>query len=399
MEKRTVLFVDDERISLSAIKRMMRDEPYRSLFAASGNEAIKIMNTATVDVIVTDLMMADMDGFQLLDWVMTHQSDTIRVIVSGVNDTDSLLDAINRGSVYRYVMKPWSSEDFKIIVRQSLEMFEIQAERNRLVDQLEAANRRLRDRVTYRTNQVLDLYNQAEIGKYASQIVHNLNNPLQAIFGALDMSEIALSQSPPNHDLLVSMHKTLAKSAENLKKIIRTILFHAKDPALYQTEAVDMNAMVRDEMEFFNLNPIFRQKVTKRLRLQEDLPPVYGNFLQLKQILDNLVKNAVDAMEETREKVLTIETHSDGASVMIVIADTGEGIDQENLEKIFLADFSTKPKDKGTGLGLASVRSMVSAYGGETEVASTPGKGSTFSIRLPAHTGDSAAAEKIADAA
>ena len=90
-------------------------------------------------------------------------------------------------------------------------------------------------------------------------------------------------------------------------------------------------------------------------------------------------------MEETPVKVLTIATLHEEGWVKIEISDTGVGIDIENLDNIFLPDFSTKPNDKGTGLGLASVRSMVSAYDGDAVVQSEPDEGATFTVRLPAH--------------
>jgi signal transduction histidine kinase len=181
------------------------------------------------------------------------------------------------------------------------------------------------------------------------------------------------------------MHERITKSADSLRKIIRTILLHSKDRALFHNEPVDINGLIEDEMEFFKLNSTFKNKVEKKINLDKSLPAVYGSSIQIKQILDNLVKNAIDAMEDTKQKILTIVTSRDDNWVSIEISDTGMGIEKKHLERIFLPDYSTKPHDKGTGLGLASVRSMASAYDGDVCVASTPGKGTTFTVRLPAY--------------
>jgi len=395
MKNRKVLFVEDDRITLAKIRKTVAAEPYQAIFTENGAQAIEILDSEKIDVVVTDLMMPVMDGLELLERLKEKKPEVLRVIVSSASDTDSLLDAINRGSVYRYVLKPYKTDELKIVVRQSLEMSIIQQDRQRILMELEQANRQLHKTVQYRTNQVLDLYNQAEIGKYAAQLVHNLNNPLQAIFGALHISQIALEPSPPDEDLLNRMHSVLLSGADKLEKIIDSVLAHSKNRALYQPEPVDINEIIDDEMEFFNLNPTFKNEIEKKLDLQKDLLPVHGNYIQLKQIFDNLIKNAIDAMEATPLKFLRIKTRSSEGGVIIEIEDTGEGIESDNFEKIFKPDFSTKPRDKGTGLGLASVRSMVAAYNGEVQVRSERGKGTTFTVRLPAYTLESDGTKKI----
>jgi len=119
MQNRTVLFVDDDRITLKALERVMQAEPYRSRFAQSGSQALDIMEQETVDVVVTDLMMPEMDGMMLLDWVQAEYPHVIRVVLSALSDTDTILEAINNGSVYRYIVKPWNREELKITVRQA----------------------------------------------------------------------------------------------------------------------------------------------------------------------------------------------------------------------------------------------------------------------------------------
>jgi len=385
MEDRKVLFVEDDRVTLATIGHMVKDEPYQSMFAENGHQAIEILENEDIDVVVTDLEMPEINGIELLDWVKANKTDAVRVVASAKKDSGTLLSAINRGSIYRYVTKPIDREDLKITVRQSLEISIIQKDRQRLLLELERANLKLQETVQYRTNQVLDLYNQAEIGKYSAQLVHNLNNPLQAIFGALHISQIALETSPPDEDSLKKMHRVLLSGADKLEKIIDSVLSHSKNPALYKPERVNINALVEDEMEFFNLNATFKNEVNKEVDLQKDLLPVFGNYIQLKQILDNLIKNAIDAMQETSDKRLKITTHNEEGWIFISVSDTGEGIEAKNFEKIFQPDFSTKPRDKGTGLGLASVRSMVAAYNGEVQVRSERGEGTTFTVRLPAY--------------
>ena len=140
---------------------------------------------------------------------------------------------------------------------------------------------------------------------------------------------------------------------------------------------------LRKVHNFFMLNPIYKSEIEKQINLSDHLPSIWGNPIQIKQIIDNLIKNAIDAMEHSDERRLTIETRFKDKNVVIIISDTGEGIAEKNLTKIFSPDFTTKPIDKGTGLGLASVKTMVEAYSGDIRVESEEGEGTTFIIRMP----------------
>ncbi len=387
MKNRTVLFVDDNRITLKSLERTMQDEPYRSFFALSGSLALDIMATETVDVVVTDLMMPEMDGMMLLDWVQAEYPEAIRVVLSALSDTTSILEAINNGSVYRYVVKPWNRDELKITVRQALELFEIQQEKKGLRRQLEMNNRLLEQRVAERTQQLLEIDSQAEIGKHVSQIVHNLNSPLQAIFGTVDLAALKLSKDEPDLEKITQLMGRVKNSALDLEKIIRSILLHVRTNALSGSDEVDINSIILSELEFFKVNPVFKQEIEKQVDLVEPAPIIFGNPVQIKQIMDNLIKNAIDAMEACSPKRLSVATRVQNSHVELSITDTGIGIDAGDLTKIFSPDYTTKPVGKGTGLGLASVKTMVEAYNGSISVASQKGQGTNVSVRLPVVAG------------
>jgi len=383
MQNRTALFVDDDRITLKALERAMQGEPYRSRFALSGSLALDIMDQETVDVVVTDLMMPEMDGMMLLDWVQAEYPHIIRVVLSALSDTDTILEAINAGSVYRYVVKPWNREELRITVRQALELFEIQQEKKGLLEQREMNNKLLEQRVAERTQQLLNIDSQAEIGKHVSQIVHNLKNPLQSVFATIDLASLKLSKESPDLDYIGSLLRRVKNSAMDLEKIIRSILLHASNNPVQDVTDVDVNSIVTSELEFFRMNPIFRREIEKEVELTEPPPMVTGHPVQIKQIVNNLITNAIDAMEGSDEKRLSVATKLQNRHVELAIGDTGTGIGTDDMARIFSPDFTTKPLGQGTGLGLASVKTMVEAYNGSISVESEKGRGTTFSVRLP----------------
>jgi DNA-binding NtrC family response regulator len=124
MEKRTVLFVDDEEKVLNALKMALIDEPYHEIFVRSGEEAIEILEQEQVHVIVTDMRMPGMSGLDLLKLVKEKYPKVVRIVLSAYTQVSTLLTAINQGEIYRYITKPWQlEEEFKPAIRQAIEYY------------------------------------------------------------------------------------------------------------------------------------------------------------------------------------------------------------------------------------------------------------------------------------
>ncbi len=383
MINNTVLFVDDEKEILRSLQRLVHNEPYQAVFAHGGPAALNRMQQEEVHVLVTDMHMPELDGLELLELVKRRWPDTIRLILSGRADSGSILDAINKGDIYRYITKPWDNRELRIVVRQALELYSLQHERKRLLKRLEQQNRQLERKVEERSRQLLKTRSQAEIGKYASQLVHNLRNPLHSLSSALDFIDYLILNRTSEAQKLEKAVRVAKNSARDLKRIISSILDHAHQDAHFSLEPVDLNRVVRQVLEYYRINPVFNTQVKKEIKLADDLPAILANSSQIKQIVDNLISNAIDAMENSPEKRLTVETSSNRQGVVVRVSDSGCGIEPEHMELIFNSDFTTKPAEKGTGLGLASVKTMVEAYNGSIHVESKKGEGTTFIIQLP----------------
>jgi two-component system response regulator HupR/HoxA len=132
MEKKTVLFVDDEENILKSLKRGLLDEPYETLFAQSGKEALEILKQKEVHVLVTDMRMPEMSGLELLKITKTEYPHIIRMVLSGYTQVTTLLTAINQGEIYKFITKPWKlEEEFKPSVREAVEYYEFRHGRDR----------------------------------------------------------------------------------------------------------------------------------------------------------------------------------------------------------------------------------------------------------------------------
>ncbi|MDA8138559.1 MAG: ATP-binding protein [Desulfobacteraceae bacterium] len=379
----TILFVDDESEILKALQRALRGEPYECLFAETGHQALKHLRELPISVLVSDLNMPQMDGMALLHQTKQEYPDVVRLVLSGRFDGDAIVQAVNSGQIHRYIIKPWDDGELKTILRNALQVHALHVEKRLLLARLEEHNRQLEQKVEQRTEELLKTRSQAEIGRYAAQIVHNLKNPLHAMGGALDLVEMMLKDETHDGNELLEVISLGRRSLNDLNKIVSVILDHARAHGEAHQERIDLNAVIRQEVIYFELDPLFHRKIKKEVNLAEGIPTILGSTTQIKQVLDNLIRNAIDAMAQSTEKKLKVKTESDGRWVFVEIGDTGEGISSEDLPRIFSGEFTTKSTGVGTGIGLSSVKRIVSSYGGQIAVDSIRGKGATFRISFP----------------
>lgn len=128
MEKADIIIVDDTSDVLSALKRELRDDPYNVLYSDSGVEALHILSSTSCKVIISDVKMPVMDGFELLEKVRILYPDMIRVVLSGHSDVKLVLDIVNEKGIDRYLTKPWNIFDLKSTINQCIELFDLRRE-------------------------------------------------------------------------------------------------------------------------------------------------------------------------------------------------------------------------------------------------------------------------------
>ena len=161
MAQGSLLLVDDEQNILHAIKRLLRKEDYELHTATSGEEALAFLNSKQVDVIISDHRMTGMSGIELLEHVKEICPLSVRIILSGYADFNTITDAINRGYIYKFILKPWDDDELKTAIREALNVARLQFENYRLAHELRLQNERLKwlndnleDEVKKRTQEV-----------------------------------------------------------------------------------------------------------------------------------------------------------------------------------------------------------------------------------------------------
>ncbi len=138
----SVLYVDDEQNNLLSFKAAFRRD-FNVFTAISGQEGLDIVLKEDIHVIITDQRMPNMTGVEFLQRIIPEKPEPIRILLTGYSDINAVVDAINKGEVYRYLTKPWDNEFLKTTIRQAFEVFNLRRENERLVEELRRANEQL----------------------------------------------------------------------------------------------------------------------------------------------------------------------------------------------------------------------------------------------------------------
>lgn len=223
------------------------------------------------------------------------------------------------------------------------------------------------------------------IGQMSSAIVHEINQPLTAIKGYLDLIQEldAPSEQAKKHLAIIS------KSVDRLSKIaakFKNFSRNSADEAMSKISLNDSLSAIHEILE----HQLLKKEVELSLDLEEGLPPILGDDNSLQQVFMNLIVNAIDALEDenidkakAKKPAIKIHTYSNNGNVIATVEDNGPGVPVEISKKIFEPFFTTKKKGKGTGLGLAVIKSIIHRHKGKIEIESENGVGTCFILTFP----------------
>ena len=391
--QRTFLVVDDEPDILDAIQRMFRRQ-YRVLTAQNGADALEIVQSEDVQVVMTDQRMPEMTGIEFLARLRRNHPQIVRVLFTGYSDIDHVIDAINEGHVYRYISKPWKPAELKLFVEQAFEYYESERERDRLLNELKEANRQLEQKNTLlsRTNEELKQLDRMKT-VFMEVVSHELNTPIAITLGYafLLQKELADDLDP----VALKALRGIDSSAKRLKSISNRIfkMISEEGPAssldLETIDFHDFSNDLRDQIEPF----LDKRQQHLDVTIGDDCPSIRADHEKLSDICVNLLMNAIKFSRDGQTIDLTFRAADDNC-VDIEVRDRGVGISDEDVSQIFDAFFSTFDSKhhssgsfefgkRGIGLGLPVAKKFAQMHGGDIEVRTEDGHGSTFTVRLP----------------
>lgn len=358
----TVLIVDDVPTNVMLVQAILKKEGYTLLTTDSGAKALRIAQDKHPNLILLDIMMPEMDGYEVLQHLKSNpDTNNIPVIImSALSDMQSIVKGYQLGAT-EYVTKPFQREELVKRVAHRYELFSIKRIKQELESTIESRD---------------TLY---------SVIAHDLRSPL----GSLKMMNNAILMmvdqetiSPEVFEMLQMMNKT----SEEIFQLLDNLLKWAKNRLNKQSifkQPTDINSIINSTVEMYI--PVAGQKSITISTLDMD-KELMGDvdIDMLKTIIRNLVSNAIKFTFEGGTVIISTTTEKD--EVIISVKDSGKGIKKEDQIKLLKADthftsYGTK-NEKGSGLGLMLCKDFVEAHGGKLWFESEEGKGTTFKFTL-----------------
>ncbi len=228
------------------------------------------------------------------------------------------------------------------------------------------------------TRRLVETEKMAAVGQLAGGVAHEINNPLGGILAFSQLMKRDAGRSAADLESLA----LIEESALRCKRIVESLLKFSRHSRVEDRRPFDLTRCVEDATVLFKAQLKSNPKVKLELKLAAELPKVYGDPGQLAQVVLNLLQNGLYALPQASGK-LTVETGRDEARCFFAVTDTGSGIEERHLPRIFEPSFTTKPPGEGTGLGLSIAYRIVQDHGGTFHVDTRVGEGSRFTVYLP----------------
>jgi len=367
-----LLLVDDENSFRQTIAKRLQKRGVVPEQAAGGEEAISLLAQRPIDIVILDIKMPGMDGIETLRRIKENYPRGVEVILlTGHASTQDGVAGIKAGA-FDYLSKPIEFDHLLSKIKQAYDKIQWEKEKER-----EAEFKAKMEQ------QMISTERLASLGTLAAGVAHEINNPLAIIresAGWLKMllKKEELADMPMKENFDMALEK-IEKSVERAKKITHQLLSFSrkKDSIINEVHLKELTDEVVQLVE--------SEAKSKEIEIMKELKKphaaIWSDSYQLRQILINLVNNAIQATDRGGKVIIGIE--GDENEAIVTVEDTGPGIPKENLERIFEPFFTTKPPGEGTGLGLSVSRGIIEKLGGQIEVESHLGQGSIFRVKIP----------------
>lgn len=351
MEKTSkILIVDDAEDTVELLKKRFHSEGYDTAEAYNGEEGLQKVAEYDPDLIVLDVMMPKIDGYEVCQRLKSDDKTKYIPILmlTAKGEVVHKVKGLDIGAD-DYMSKPFDYKELSARVRSLLSLKA--AHEKKVVEEKSGALEQMMD-----------------------QVAHEIRNPLTAIGGFARKVYNKLPDDDPNKKYMEMIIEDVAVLESMIKQLIEL-----KSMAVTYKEPTNVTDVIKESLTVFEQD--FSQKaIHVQTGLTDNLPLINADKKLLKRALCNLIKNALEAME-AGTKELKIVSRIENENVIVTISDTGKGISKDKLKSIFDPLFTSKIY--GPGLGLTFAQKIIQDHKGTISVESKPGKGTTFTISLP----------------
>ncbi len=371
METLKVLVVDDEPGIRSGIERILRnftvvfpfvedDFAYEMIMAETGEKAIEIINAEKIDIILLDNQLPGINGIEVLEYIKEKEYDTFVMMITSYASLDLAVKATNNGA-YNFVPKPFTPQELKVAIESITKQLYLK----RMTQKMYKAGKQIRF-------------------QFLSVLSHELKSPINAIEGYLRIMHE--KQVGENIDDYMTMIDRSMERLKGMRNLILDLLDFTKLESGKKTRTikqVDLHEIITIAMD--TIKPVAIQKQVEIFFDGEEDTYLMTDRNEMEIVMNNLISNAVKY--NRNEGKVNISLKKREKDIQIVVEDTGIGMTEEEMGKLF-HDFVRIKNSKtqnvtGSGLGLSITKKMVELNGGTIDLKSTPDIGSAFTVTLP----------------
>jgi two-component system sensor histidine kinase/response regulator len=355
-KKISVLYIDDEVNNLLSFQAAFRRK-YKIFIASSSAEGMNILNDEKdIQVIICDQRMPNSTGVEFFQVVRKAFPQPVRILLTGYTDAEAIIDAINKGEIFRYIKKPWDEIELQTAIQNAYELYATRLQLKKKIGELE------------RTND--------ELNRFVYSTSHDLRSPMASVMGIINLARMENSVVDPNN-YLGMIETCMNKMDVFIQKIIEYYKSIRVDEEITE---INFKEVLQESIDICKM-----QKPEIAFTLNVDQPVKFCNdSFRITIIVDNLISNAVKYQKQAvSDPKVNISVKVDAYKVHIEIEDNGIGIVEEHLNNIFKMFFRSSSHVNGLGIGLYIVKEALSRIGGDISVASNYGSGTIFRIMVP----------------
>jgi two-component system, sensor histidine kinase and response regulator len=365
MHNPLILIVDDIPRNLQVLGNILKNEGYETAVATNGKEALASINKAKPDLILLDIMMPEMDGYEVCSQIKSNpdNKDIAVIFLTGKSDSDEIVKGFSLGAS-DYITKPFQKSELMARVKTQLE---IKAYRDTIEEQNEQLNR-----------------HNANKDRLFSIISHDLRSPFQGLLGLTQIlhEELDTLERDEIIEYIGMIHQSSSKFYTLLENLLQWTIVE-RGQIDFNPEPIRILDVITEIIELYSavsLNKDIRFEIEA-----DDTLHLYTDLNALQTILRNLVSNAIKFSNPGG--TVKIQATANGQFTELGIIDAGVGMEPDNAAKIFdIEHMKSRPgtqNEKGSGLGLLITKSLIERGGGTIRLESTPGKGSAFYFTQP----------------